>query len=63
MLSIAHPEGEVAVARGRRPSGVPLTLSSAASTPIEQVAPAMGDAPRWFQLYWVNDREIVASLV
>ena len=23
----------------------------------------MGDAPRWFQLYWVNDREVVASLV
>ena len=23
----------------------------------------MGDAPRWFQLYWINDREIVASLL
>jgi lactate 2-monooxygenase len=23
----------------------------------------MGDAPRWFQLYWVSDRDIVASLV
>ena len=23
----------------------------------------MGDAPRWFQLYWVNDREIVSSVV
>ena len=23
----------------------------------------MGDAPRWFQLYWVNDREICASFV
>jgi lactate 2-monooxygenase len=22
----------------------------------------MGDAPRWFQLYWVSDRDIVASL-
>jgi lactate 2-monooxygenase len=23
----------------------------------------MGDAPRWFQLYWINDREIVGSFV
>ena len=23
----------------------------------------MGDAARWFQLYWVNDREVAASLV
>lgn len=23
----------------------------------------MGDAPRWFQLYWVSDREVTASLV
>jgi isopentenyl diphosphate isomerase/L-lactate dehydrogenase-like FMN-dependent dehydrogenase len=23
----------------------------------------MGDAPRWFQLYWVNDRDICASFV
>ena len=23
----------------------------------------MGDAPRWFQLYWANDREICASFV
>ena len=23
----------------------------------------MGDAPRWFQLYWVSDREVVESLV
>ena len=23
----------------------------------------MGNAPRWFQLYWVNDREIAASFV
>jgi isopentenyl diphosphate isomerase/L-lactate dehydrogenase-like FMN-dependent dehydrogenase len=40
-----------------------MTLSTAASSSIEEVAEAMGDAPRWFQLYWVNDREIVASFL
>jgi lactate 2-monooxygenase len=63
VLSIAHEEGELAVARASAATGVPMILSSAASHSIEQVAEAMGDAARWFQLYWVNDREIAASLV
>ena len=63
VLSIAHPEGELAVARAAAATGVPLILSSAASHSIEEVAEVMGDAPRWFQLYWVNDREICASFV
>ena len=63
VLSIAHAEGELAVARASAATGVPLILSSAASHSIEEVAEAMGDAPRWFQLYWVNDREIAASFV
>ena len=63
VLSIAHPDGEVAVARAAAELGIPFTLSSAASTSIEEIAEAMGDAPRWFQLYWINDREIVASLL
>jgi isopentenyl diphosphate isomerase/L-lactate dehydrogenase-like FMN-dependent dehydrogenase len=40
-----------------------MVLSSAASHSIEEVAEAMGDAPRWFQLYWVNDSEVAMSLV
>jgi lactate 2-monooxygenase len=63
VLSIAHEEGELAVARAAASTGVPMVLSSAASHSIEEVADAMGDAPRWFQLYWVNDREVTASLV
>jgi len=63
VLSIAHEEGELAVARASAATGVPMILSSAASHSIEQVAEAMGEAARWFQLYWVNDREIAASLV
>jgi lactate 2-monooxygenase len=63
VLSIAHPEGELAVARASAATGVPLILSSAASHSIEQIAEAMGDAQRWFQLYWVNDRDVASSLV
>ena len=50
VLSIAHPDGELAVARAAASTGVPMVLSSAASHSIEEVAAATGDAPRWFQL-------------
>src|SRR4029079_5224127 len=63
VLSIAHPEGELAAARAAAALRIPFTLSSAASHSIEEIAEAMGDAPRWFQLYWVNEREICASFV
>jgi len=63
VLSIACAEGELEIARASAATGVPLILSSAASHSIEEVADVMGDAARWFQLYWVNDREIAASFV
>jgi lactate 2-monooxygenase len=63
VLSIAHEEAEVGAARGAAGAGVPFVLSSASSSSIEQIAEAMGDAPRWFQLYWIDDREVVASLL
>jgi L-lactate dehydrogenase (cytochrome) len=63
VLSIAHEQGEVACARAAAEMGIPFILSSAASHSIEEIADAMGAAPRWFQLYWVNDREIVSSFV
>lgn len=61
VLSIAHEEAEVGVAKASASSGVPLILSSAATHSIEEVAAT--NAPRWFQLYWGNDREICASFV
>ncbi|MDQ2967787.1 MAG: alpha-hydroxy-acid oxidizing protein [Actinomycetota bacterium] len=63
VLSIAHPDGELAPARAAASLRVPFILSSAASHSIEEIAAVMGDAPRWFQLYWVSDREVVESLV
>jgi lactate 2-monooxygenase len=63
VLSIAHAEGELAVARAAAATGVPMVLSSAASHSVEEVAETIGDAERWFQLYWVNDRDVAVSLV
>ena len=63
VLSIVHPDAELAVARAAAATGVPMVLSSAASTSLEDVAAQAPDAPRWFQLYWWGDRELAASLV
>ena len=63
VLSIAHADGELAPARAAATAGVPFVLSTAASHSIEEIAGAMGDAPRWFQLYWVSNRDVVRSLV
>jgi lactate 2-monooxygenase len=48
--SIIHAEAETAVARAAASLGVPFVLSTAGSRSIEQIAQAMGSAPRWFQL-------------
>src|SRR6266545_5439806 len=63
VLSIAHADGELAPARAAAAARVPFILSTAASHSIEEIADAMGDAPRWFQLYWINDRDVAASFV
>ena len=63
VLSAARPDGDLSVARAAAVVGVPWVVSTAASTPMETIADAMGAAPRWYQLYWVNDREVVTSLV
>jgi lactate 2-monooxygenase len=61
--SIVHPEAELASARAAAAHGLPFILSTAASHSIEQVAEAMGEASRWYQLYWPRERELAASFV
>ncbi len=60
---IIHPEGELATAKACASLGIPFVLSTVSSYSIEQVAEAMGDAPRWFQLYWSKNFEVAASFV
>lgn len=63
VLSIAHPDAEVAVARAAASLGIPFMLSTASTRPMEEVAQAAGSSPRWFQLYWGNDPAVSASMV
>ncbi len=63
VLSVVHPEGESAVARAAAGIGLPMVVSTAASTTLEDVAAASGTGPRWYQLYWPKDRELAASFL
>jgi lactate 2-monooxygenase len=61
--SIVHPDAELAAARAAASLGLPFVLSTAASHSIEQVAEAMGESSRWYQLYWPRDRDLASSFV
>ena len=59
----AHPDGERATARAAATLGLPMVVSTASDTSMEDIAEAGGDAPRWFQLYWPSDEGVARSLV
>lgn len=71
---IYHPDGEVPVAKAAGELGIPYSLSTAGSRPIEDVAQAndagraartdkVPEAPRFFQLYMPHDDELTISLL
>jgi lactate 2-monooxygenase len=59
----AHEEGELATARAAAALGVPMIASTASAYTLEEIAAANGEGPRWFQLYWPNDPELLESFV
>jgi lactate 2-monooxygenase len=63
VLEMAHRDADVAVARAAAAERVPMIFSSQASRSLEECAAAMGDAPRWFQLYMSTSDELVRSFV
>ena len=63
VLELAHRDADLAVARAAASLGVPMIFYSQASVPMERCAAAMDDAPRWFQLYWSKDDELVRSFL
>ncbi len=63
VLELAHREADLAVARAAAEMGIPMIFSNQASHPMEACAAAMGEGPRWFQLYWSKSNALVESLV
>lgn len=63
VLEMVHRQADLAVARAAAQLNIPFIFSNQASVPMEQTAAAMGNAPRWFQLYWSKSDELTVSLV
>ena len=59
---IAHPDGELAVARAAERAGVPSSLSTLATRSIEEVA-AVSSGALWFQVYVWRDRGLVEEMI
>ena len=60
---LAHPDGEVAVARAAAATGAVMCVSTFASAGAAAVAEAVPEATRWFQLYALTDRGATRELI
>jgi 4-hydroxymandelate oxidase len=59
---LAHPEGELATARGAGAANATMIVSTVATTSIEDIA-GVAKSPLWFQLYVQEDKGFTKSLV
>jgi isopentenyl diphosphate isomerase/L-lactate dehydrogenase-like FMN-dependent dehydrogenase len=60
---LAHPDGDLAMARGAAAAGTVMCLSTLGGASAAQLAEAAPGARQWFQLYWSRDRSFTQSLV
>jgi lactate 2-monooxygenase len=63
VLEMAHKQADVGAARAAAATGVPFVISSQASHPMEEITHAMGDAPRWYQVYFSSSHDLAKSFV
>ncbi len=63
VLEMMHKDADLAVARATSRLGLPMTISSQASFPMEEIVKANGDGPRFYQLYWGKSDAVAESFV
>ena len=62
LTGMQHADGEILAAKAAEKFGVPFTLSTMSICSIEDIA-AHTQAPFWFQLYVMRDRDFVERLI
>jgi isopentenyl diphosphate isomerase/L-lactate dehydrogenase-like FMN-dependent dehydrogenase len=60
---MAHPDGELAVARAAAAAGTIMCVPTFAMATPAEIAAEAPEAPRWYQLYWHPDREVTRSVL
>ena len=59
---IAHPPGELAVARAAERAGLPYSLSTMGTRSVEEVA-AISNGSKWFQVYVWRDKGLLKDMI
>ncbi len=62
LTGMQHADGEILAARAAEKFGIPFTLSTMSICSIEDIA-ASTQAPFWFQLYMMRDRDAMARMI
>ena len=62
LTGMQHADGEMLGAIAAKKFGIPFTLSTMSICSIEDIAKAT-NAPFWFQLYWMRDRDFMDRLM
>ncbi|KAA0919237.1 alpha-hydroxy-acid oxidizing protein [Dietzia sp. ANT_WB102] len=60
---LVRRDADVLIGKAAARRGLPYIFSSQGSSPMEATAAAMQDGPRWFQLYWSSDENLVDSFI
>ncbi len=58
---LLHHDGELAMAEAARAAGIPMTAATLSSYTVEEIAKT--GAALWFQVYWLRERDQLASLI
>ena len=62
LTGMQHADGEIHAARAAEKFGIPFTLSTMSICSIEDIAENT-QAPFWFQLYMMRDRDAMAAMI
>ena len=62
LTGMQHADGEIKAARAAEKFGIPFILSTMSICSIEDIA-AHTQAPFWFQLYMMRDRDAMAAMI
>ncbi|MFL6108641.1 MAG: alpha-hydroxy-acid oxidizing protein [Marmoricola sp.] len=56
-------DSDLKIARGAAANQIPYVFSNQGCNPMEDTAAEMGETPRWVQLYWSTDEDLVDSML
>jgi len=63
VAEMVHRSADLATAAAARTTGVPMTVSTQASVPMEKISTVLQGAPWFYQLYWGTSDDVAFSMV